>query len=643
LIYLIRLFLNSNYFTGGIPSEIGALQDLEYMSLNTNLLSGTIPPDLGNCRSLQSLEMLGNFFTGSIIKELTKLENLTELNLAQNLFTGTIQEGLFNQSEHLTSIIISENFISGQIPNSLFVSGHLTFAIAATNCFTGTLPDTICTSSALEQLILDGLHSASACIEKAIPGLPSSGLIAKNSVHGHIPSCLLQQTNLSVLHLGGNSLSGSIPNVAISAAMTELVLSSNQLTGAIPDSIWQSNITSLDLSFNRLQGSLPSNMLPAAQSLFQSGNDDSNSSVSVKLQVNQLAGTIPGWLQSLPSGDINVLEGNLFSCNADRSDLPVNDPKAATYECGSDNTNYGLIAFGTMLFCVSIIVAVYRFLMRGISKSGLVIEMFASFNKHYGESEMKKMCLYIERAVYAIVSMWILGMIVYGLLSMQHSSYRDVYVWSVSGIFKAGLLPAVLLLVTWGMFCFLFAKQLHQYQQKPMNFVYYCRGLCSNNESYTKWSQYGLVMLLVVINVAIVTLVNALFVYVEISSAFSFQLLLFIAFGLSLFKIMWNYLLLRVGQYLDSISDTSIVFLCLFNNLLAPLLAELFVSSDCFLYIVSKAPPLKFTYNVVSCILEDEILVFLRKFQSFHHFIIRINAPSHLFLVMHMFLFFAIV
>jgi hypothetical protein len=48
-----------------------------------------------------------------------------------------------------------------------------------------------------------------------------------------------------------------------------------------------------------------------------------------------------------------------------------------------------------------------------------------------------------------------------------------------------------------------------------------------------------------------------------------------------------------------------IVCMCLFNNLLAPLLAEMFVSSDCFLYIVSsQAPSLQFSYDVYSCQLE---------------------------------------
>jgi hypothetical protein len=172
----------------------------------------------------------------------------------------------------------------------------------------------------------------------------------------------LQHKHLSVLHLGGNSFSGSIPNVPISAAMTELVLSNNQLTGSIPDSIWQSNITKLDLSLNRLQGTLPSNMLPAAQSQLQ--RSTANLTVSLKLHVNQLAGTLPSWLQGLQPGDIDVLEGNLFSCNADRSDLPANDPQAETYECGSDNTNFGLVVFGAALVCTCVMTCLWKLILR---------------------------------------------------------------------------------------------------------------------------------------------------------------------------------------------------------------------------------------------------------------------------------------
>jgi hypothetical protein len=406
-----------------------------------------------------------------------------------------------------------------------------------------------------------------------------------------------------VLHLGGNGFSGSIPNVLITTAMTELVLSSNQLTGSIPDSIWQSNITRLDLSLNRLQGTLPSDMLPAAQLQLQAlhNNDNSSSTVSVKLQVNQLAGTIPDWLHSLSPNEIHMLEGNLFSCNADRSDLPANDPKSATYECGSDNTNYGLIAFGTALLCASIVASVYRYYVRAGSQSGYV-EMTASFNKHYGESEVGKLWEHIERAVYVIVGMWIVGMIVYGSLSLQFSSYAEVYVWAVSAVYKMGTLPALTLLfflTCFLLFAMIFKQWLSQ-RQCVENRVF--RPVRTKHVSCLTVSVF---VLLFVINAIIVTSINGLYVYFVVSEDYAFSLLLMVAFFLSIFKIIWNYVLLRGSQSVEAISDHMIVWLCLFNNLLAPLLAEMFVSSDCFLYIVTQSPALQFHYDVYSCQMEN--------------------------------------
>jgi Leucine-rich repeat (LRR) protein len=599
------LYLFDNYLTGPIPNEFRQLKALQYLALNGNFLSGTIPLIFDLAVNLTSLYLFDNLLTGSLPLQLSHLESLREFDVSQNLLSGSISMELFNQSSRLVAIFLNKNAFTGPIPTSLFQSATLFSVIFAENCFSGTLPDIICSSPVLTQLVLDGLHSASACSDRAIPGLPSSGLIAKNSVHGHIPSCLLQHKHLSVLHMGGNSFSGSIPNVPISAALTELVLSSNQLTGSIPDSIWQSNITKLDLSLNRLQGTLPSGMLPAAQlqAQIQSDNDD-NTTVSVKLQVNQLAGTIPKWLQSLPSGDIDVLEGNLFSCNADRSDLPANDPKAATYECGSDNTNYGLIAFAAALMCVSMVAGVYRYCVNGDNTTK---EMINSFYNHYGQTKVRKLWEHIERVVYVIVGMWTLGMIVYGLLSLHFSSYANVYVWAVSGIYKNGITAALTMAVLLGLpLLGLLASTCIWL----LDFRYRFWTRRKQDAGRGWWeiaSKHGFVLAVVIANILVVIFVNGLFVFYAVTADLNFRFLLLFALVLSLFKIGWNYVLLNGSHHIEAISDNTVVWLCLFNNLLAPLLAEMFVSPDCFLYIVSKAPVFNVQYDIYSCQLEITI------------------------------------
>jgi Leucine-rich repeat (LRR) protein len=605
---LIYLYLNQNQFTGTIPVSFGNLKALNFLSLHTNLLSGEIPSMLGEL--IESIYLFENLFSGKIPLQFTRLKALKQVDLSDNVLSGSLPSGLFNDTTELATIAFSKNSFSGSIPSSIFESKKLFSVILAVNCFTGTIPDSICNSPVLTQLILDGLHSASSCSENAIPGLVSSGVIAQNTVYGTVASCLLQHRELSVLHMGGNDLSGTIPNVPISG-IQELVLSSNQLTGTIPETIWNSNITKLDLSLNRLQGTLASDMLPAAQLL-----DGIN--VSIILQVNQLAGTIPTWLQSLPSGNINVLEGNLFSCNLDRSNLPANDPKAGTYECGSDNTNYGLVAFVAAAGLMITFVSLYKY----YTKSTSAADMILAFNKHYTDTAVSKMWQNIQNAIFMLVSMWIIGMIAFGILSTYFSAYADVYVWVISTIYKMGMSASLTMLVlfvlslvwiTWCVHFYSFSlsyninaiggKEFEEEEEKEgggekevpkFAWVYH---LCSLSA-------------VLVINISIVVTVNVAYVYFVVSGNYSNNLLLMIAFWLSLFKIGWNYLLWRVSQYIPAISDIAIVWMCLFNNLLAPLLAEMFVSPDCFLYIISQAPSLVFNYNVYSCQLEtDDYLV----------------------------------
>ena len=58
--------------SGEIPSEIGALINLEYLNLSSNDLTGEIPDEIGNLVNLEYLILSGNELTGSIPLEIMK-------------------------------------------------------------------------------------------------------------------------------------------------------------------------------------------------------------------------------------------------------------------------------------------------------------------------------------------------------------------------------------------------------------------------------------------------------------------------------------------------------------------------------------------------------------------------------------------
>jgi hypothetical protein len=149
--------------------------------------------------------------------------------------------------------------------------------------------------------------------------------------------------SLNTLHLSGNEITGSIPeDLILSDSLTDLVLSYNQLTGTIPVAIQVKEWNNLDLSYNRLTGELNENF----HSFTTNGS-------SLSLQVNRLSGSIPSSL--LNANNINILDGNIWTCNFNTLLLPRNDPKAEQYSCGSDIVNvtigfWGFVLFGLILF-----------------------------------------------------------------------------------------------------------------------------------------------------------------------------------------------------------------------------------------------------------------------------------------------------
>ena len=104
--------------SGQIPSELGNLTQLEWLSLADNRLSGTIPPELGNLVDLRNLYLSYNRLTGRIPPEFGNLTKLEFLSLAANPLSGDIPPELGKLSES-RELNLKINTLSGCVPDEV--------------------------------------------------------------------------------------------------------------------------------------------------------------------------------------------------------------------------------------------------------------------------------------------------------------------------------------------------------------------------------------------------------------------------------------------------------------------------------------------------------------------------------------------
>ncbi|KAK2972089.1 hypothetical protein RJ640_010252 [Escallonia rubra] len=206
-----------------------------YLDLSNNQIGGKVPNWIWNVGNgtLTYLNLSCNF--------LVKLEDpyatspgLSVLDLHSNHLGGNIP--VLPQSA--TYVDYSLNNFSSSIPGD--IGNNLTYAIffsLSNNHLTGTIPDSICNASYLQ--VLD---------------------LSNNSLSGVIPSCLTENIpSLGVLNLGRNNLSGNISlRFSSSCVLKTLDLHDNLLEGTIPESLANCKMLEvLNLGNNKISDNFP--------------------------------------------------------------------------------------------------------------------------------------------------------------------------------------------------------------------------------------------------------------------------------------------------------------------------------------------------------------------------------------------------
>jgi len=195
-----------NFFNGSLPEcffDGTILPDLFQLKLSTNMLTGTIPSSVGSLSNMITFSASINQMSGTIPSEIGRLPKLEHFDISSNRFHGTLPRDVTNHSS-LMLLSVFKNDLSGTIPNAF--GAQLESILLNKNRFTGTIPSSIATPS---------LISLNLC---------------QNRLVGTIPRSLGFASSLSVLDLSSNALTGSVPLFRNLPEFGQLYLHYNHLT-----------------------------------------------------------------------------------------------------------------------------------------------------------------------------------------------------------------------------------------------------------------------------------------------------------------------------------------------------------------------------------------------------------------------------
>ncbi|KAJ9678813.1 hypothetical protein PVL29_020879 [Vitis rotundifolia] len=316
---LRSLDLSYTRFSGQIPSELFAnylrnlvqnLAHLKKLQLSEANISSTIPHELANLSFLTTLFLRGcglhgefpmNIFQLPSLKFLSETSPLKMLYLAGTSFSGELPTSI-GRLGSLTELDISSCNFTGLVPSPLGHLPQLSYLDLSNNSFSGQIPSFMANLTQLTHLHLS-LNNFSV------------GTLAWLE----IPFSLVNMSQLTIVALADNQLSGQIPSWLMNLTqLTELDLGGNNLEGGIPSSLFELvNLQYLSVQGNSLNGTVELNMLPKLKNLtsFQL----SNNRLSL-LSYNRTNVTLPKF-KLLGLGSCNLTEFPDFLQNQDELEL----------------------------------------------------------------------------------------------------------------------------------------------------------------------------------------------------------------------------------------------------------------------------------------------------------------------------------
>ena len=576
-------------------------------------MTGTIVDNIGtHWLRISTIYFANNYFSGTIPSSFDHKFELEVFLINGNMFTGSISSGLPTRS--LQCFDVSENYLTGYVPSTLFSNTSLSTLVLTSNCLRISFTDhEICKlQDTLVDFFIDSIHGASNCQQSVLPSFLTDMSIfpstyqSNNPIRGHLPECLFNDFQvIESIHISGNSMSGSIPSniTQMPLSLKNLSLSHNLLTGTIPRAIQSHlNWTVLDLSFNKLQGTLVDDFSHSFDPISHNHHHedvitDTTTSKryipipSLNLNINQLSGSIPKSLKNALS--INILTGNIFTCSADRESLPTHDMDRHAFQCGSDAVDTSIyIWLGSMLLVIGSVIVVPKLCWKHTEMLNTWQRCRDCWDKvdQYGQHERsvhRIVILFdmtIRFTIFLMVFIIFVSIPIYVTLSTYYATVTPGYAWDVGMINKKGIIVTVIvgisLLAIVVLTCY-YRQQLYNFyhadsssvemdQSSRFKDVDNTSSNSQSNESdnqlvgrsttYNDIRRWLAITFFLLLNVIVVLTVNI--VYVSLTSPLNTSLSILekqlISFVTSLFKIGWNELVIATILTFSATTVTTI-------------------------------------------------------------------------------------
>ncbi|KAF3435221.1 hypothetical protein FNV43_RR22308 [Rhamnella rubrinervis] len=316
---ITTLYLSTNHFSGPIPHDLGEVMPLlSVLDISRNSLNGSIPLSLGNLTQLSYLVISNNELSGDIPNIWENTPFLTIIDMSNNSLSGTIPSSMGSHS-HLQYLSLASNHLSGEFP-SLKNCSEMVDIDLSYNKFSGELP--VWLGESMPALLVLRLKSNffSGNIPPKFCGLSNLHILdlSYNDLSGHIPQCIGNLTGMRTelistneyfydfSHFGSMIARGisSKTNLAtIFRVVSSLDLSNNHLYGTIPSSIGELSL----LKFLILSNNNLSGELPSSL-------QNCSSLVGLDLGDNKFSGKLPAWIgETMPGLMILRMRSNFFT------------------------------------------------------------------------------------------------------------------------------------------------------------------------------------------------------------------------------------------------------------------------------------------------------------------------------------------